>query len=315
MEGKLGVVMDPIAAIDIHKDSTFAMLLEAQRRGWTLFYMEQKDLLLRQEEPWGIMAPLRVKEDPGDWFQLGERRLAPLKALQVILMRKDPPFDMEYIYTTYLLERAEAQGTLVVNRPRGLRDVNEKIAITQFPQCIPPTLVTRSQDHLLAFLEEQGAIVLKPLETMGGKSVFYLEKGDANTRVILETMTRFGQRFVMAQRFIPDIRTTGDKRILLIDGEPVPYALARIPLSGEIRANLAVGGEGKGVALDDRDRWICQQVGPVMREKGLMFVGLDVIGEWLTEINVTSPTGIRQLDALYGLNICRQLFDRVEAHL
>ena len=308
---RLGVVMDPIAAINIKKDSTFAMLLEAQRRGWPIAYMEQGDLFLRDGKAFARIRTLRVQDNAEHWFDLGAETVESLSALDVILMRKDPPFDMEYIYTTYLLERAETEGVLVVNKPQSLRDCNEKLFTARFPQCTPPTLVTRSKTRLRDFLNEFGDIILKPLSGMGGASVFRLRAGDPNLNVVIETMTEHEQRFVMAQKFIPEI-SEGDKRILMINGEPVPYALARIPAEGETRGNLAAGGRGVGVPLSPRDRWICEHVGPVLREKGLLFVGLDVIGDYLTEINVTSPTCIRELDTLYGLNIAAQVLDAVE---
>jgi len=308
------VVMDPIRAINIKKDSTFAMLLEAQARGWSVFYMEQPALWVRDGKAFGHMQPLSVRDDPKDWYQLAPGEDRPLACMDVILMRKDPPFDMEYIYTTYVLERAAAEGAWVVNRPSSLRDVNEKLYTAWFPQCCAPTLVSRRRTQLKAFLEEQQDIVVKPLDGMGGESVFRIRLGDPNTNVILETLTRRDQRMAMAQRFIPEF-TQGDKRILLVNGEPVPYALARIPAPGEGRANLATGGTGKGMLLSDRDRWICAQVGPAMREKGLLFVGLDVIGDYLTEVNVTSPTCIRELDKIYGLNISAQLLDVIAARV
>lgn len=308
---KLGVVMDPIAAININKDSSFAMLLEAERRGWPIAYMEQGDLFLRDGKTFARMRTLRVQDNAEHWFDLGAESVEPLGALAVILMRKDPPFDMEYIYTTYLLERAELEGVLVVNKPQALRDCNEKLFTAWFPQCAPPTLVTRSKTRLRDFLNEFGDIIMKPLGGMGGASVFRLCAGDPNINVVIETLTGQEPRFVMAQKFIPEI-SEGDKRILMINGEPVPYALARIPAEGETRGNLAAGGRGVGVPLSPRDRWICEQVGPVLRKKGLLFVGLDVIGDYLTEINVTSPTCIRELDTLYGLNIAAQFLDVVE---
>ncbi|MCL5669413.1 MAG: glutathione synthase, partial [Gammaproteobacteria bacterium] len=257
------------------------------------------------------MRALRVEDNARHWFDSGAETSQPLAALDVILMRKDPPFDMEYVYTTYLLERAEAEGVLVVNKPRALRDCNEKLFTAWFPQCTPPTLVTRDAQQLRGFLQEHGDIILKPLGAMGGSSVFRVRRDDPNINVIIETMTGEARRFVMAQRYIPEI-SEGDKRILLINGEPVPYALARIAAPGETRANLAAGGKGVGVPLSARDRWICQQAGPALREKGLLFAGLDVIGDYLTEINVTSPTCARELDALYGLNIAAQFLDVVE---
>ncbi len=308
---KVGVVMDPIATITIKKDTTFAMLLAAQSRGWELYYLEQADLYARGNEAFGRTRLLSVKDAKHNWFAfLGEREL-PLAALDVILMRKDPPFDMEYIYTTYLLELAERAGTLVVNKPSSLRDANEKFFALHFPQCCPPTLVSREPARLKAFLGEHADIVVKPLDGMGGASVFRLRRNDPNINVILETLTAHGRRLTMAQRYIPEV-TAGDKRILLIDGEPVPYALARIPQAGETRANLAAGGRGEGVPLNERDRWICAEVAPRLREMGLLFVGLDVIGDYLTEINITSPTCARELDAQFGLDIGGELMTAIE---
>lgn len=306
--------MDPIAAIHIKKDSTFAMLLAAQARGWQLYYMEQADLWLRDGQSGARMRTLEVTDHPEHWFNFNAEHEGPLAELDVILMRKDPPFDLEYIYTTYLLERAEAAGVLVVNKPQALRDANEKLFSAWFPQCTPPTLVTRRAAQLRAFLKEHADIILKPLDGMGGASIFRLRSDDPNISVIIETISHYEQRLVMAQRFIPEI-SAGDKRILLIDGEPIPYVLARIPAPGETRGNLAAGAQGFGQALSEHERWICQQVGPTLRDKGLMFVGLDVIGDYLTEINVTSPTCIRELDALYHLNISALLLDKIELRL
>ena len=314
MPVSLGVVMDPIGSIKIKKDSTFAMLLEASRRGWPIHYMEQNDLFLRDGIPFASSRPLEVRDDPGGWYTLGPRTEHPLARLDAVLMRKDPPFDMEYVYSTYILECAAEQGCLVVNRPDSLRDANEKLFTAWFPQCCPPTLVCRDIERIKGFLAEQGDIVVKPLDGMGGEMIFRIRAGDPNTNVILETLTRRGHKMAMAQRFLPEY-VQGDKRILLIDGEPVPYALARIPAAGEARANLAAGGTGVGVELSERDRWICAQVGPSLRERGLLFVGLDVIGDYLTEINVTSPTCIRELDQIYGLNIAGQLLTAVEERL
>ncbi len=314
MSRTLGVVMDPIGSIHVKKDSTLAMLLAAQKRGWRLRYMEQGDLFLHANVPCANSRALRVFDDDKHWFEFSDTHTAPLTELDVILMRKDPPFDMEYVYTTYLLEQAEARGPLVVNRARALRDANEKLYCAWFPQCTPPTLVTRDARRLREFLGEHGEIVVKPLHGMGGRSVFRLRDGDVNTTVVIETMTDYGTRFTMAQKYLPEI-AAGDKRILLIDGEPVPYALARIPAEGESRGNLAAGGKGVGVPLTERDRWICAQVAPRLREEGLLFVGLDVIGDYLTEINVTSPTCIRELDKLYGLDIAGQLMDVIERKL
>ncbi len=307
----LGVVMDPIESITIKKDSTFAMMLEAQVRGWQLWYMEPGDLFLRDGRGHARLRRVEVMDDSACWHRVLEEREAPLDSLNAILMRKDPPFDMEYIYATYLLEQAERLGTLVVNRPTALRDANEKLFTAWFPQCCPPTLVTRDHQRITAFLEEQGEIVLKPLGGMGGASVFRLANGDLNTNVVIETLAERGGRYVMAQRFLPEV-TAGDKRILMVDGEPIPYALARIPKQGEFRGNLAAGGNGRGVPLSERDRWIAGQVGPELQRRGILFAGLDVIGEYLTEINVTSPTCIRELDAQFGINISARLLDRIE---
>ena len=314
MPRALGVVMDSIGSITVKKDSTFAMLLAAQRRGWSLHYMEQQDLYLRDDVAYARVRELKVFDDPRHWYEFGAGTTRPLAELDTILMRKDPPFDIEYVYTTYLLEQAEARGTLVVNNARALRDANEKLYCAWFPQCLPPMLVAREAALLKEFLREHGEIVVKPLHTMGGRSIFRLRAGDPNTNVILETMTEHGARFTMAQKYLPEI-VNGDKRILLVDGEPVPFALARIPSEGEFRGNLAAGGTGVGVPLTERDRWICAQIAPRLRADGLLFVGIDVIGEYLTEINVTSPTCIRELDKLYGLDIGAQLMDAIERRL
>jgi glutathione synthase len=314
MRKNLGIIMDPIDKITLAKDSSFAMLLAAQARGWSLWYMELQNLWLKAGQAYAAMRPLQVRDDPTNWFTLGSAVNQTLTSLSVILMRKDPPFDLEYITATYLLERAEAAGTLVVNKPQSLRDANEKLFTAWFPQCCAPTLVTRQAALIRDFLAEQGEIVIKPLDAMGGHSVFLLKQGEVNTNVIIELMTQQERRFVMAQRFIPQIER-GDKRILLIDGEPIPYALARLPAPGEIRGNLAAGGRGEGIPLSERDYWICSQVGSLLKEKGLLFVGLDVIGDYLTEINVTSPTCIRELDKLYQLDIATQLIEKIEEKL
>ena len=300
--------MDPIGSITVYKDSTFAMLLEAQTRGWDIYYMEQTELYLRDNRAMATMRRLQVQDNTEHWFQFGETITQQLSGLDVILMRKDPPFDMDYIYTTYLLELAEKAGTLVVNKPQSLRDANEKLFTAWFPQCTPESLVTADADLIRTFLAEHKDIILKPLDGMGGASIFRLRQGDENTNVITEVMTRHGRHLIMAQRYIPEI-VDGDKRILIINGKPVDYALARVPEIGEHRGNLAAGGSGVGVALTERDRWICQQVGPVLQEKGLLFVGIDVIGDYLTEVNVTSPTCIRELDKIYDLNISAKLMD------
>ena len=314
MSYRLGVIMDPIDSICPAKDSTLAMLLEAQVRGYELHYMEQHDVSIREGVSYGTSRTLSVSDDNKDWFELGDTRTRPLHELNVILMRKDPPFDMEYVYTTYALELAEKNGSLVINKPQSLRDVNEKLFISWFPQCCATTLICRDRQQLRDFIDEQKNVVVKPLDGMGGESVFRTAIDDPNKSVIIDTITHNGKRSVMAQRYIAEI-SAGDKRILVIDGEPIPYALARIPAAGESRGNLAAGGTGKGVELSERDRWICQQVGPELRQRGLVFVGLDVIGDYLTEVNVTSPTCIRQLDSIYNLDISATLFDAIERKL
>ena len=311
---KLGVVMDPIGEINYHKDSTLAMLLAASKHDWELYYMEQGDLYLEDSRCHARLARLDVRADENDWFSLSGAHIAPLDELDIILMRKDPPVDMEYIYTTFLLERAAEHGALVVNNPAAIRNANEKLYTAWFPQCGPPTRVSRDIQILKGFLAEHGDIVVKPLDGMGGTSVFRVQQDDPNLNVILETITDNGASSTMAQRYVPEI-TAGDKRILMINGEPFPHALARIPTGGETRGNLAAGGRGEGVDLSERDRWICAQVGPALREQGLLFVGLDVIGDYLTEINVTSPTCIRELDKLYSADIAGQLMDVIDKQL
>lgn len=312
MSLKLGIVMDPIGKIKIEKDTSFAMLLEAQSRGYELHYMELNDLYLRDGRTYARMRRLSVERNQQSWFSFLGETVAPLDSLDVVLMRKDPPFDQEYIYATYLLECAENRGLYVVNKPRSLRDANEKLFTAWFPQCCPPTLVAREGHKIREFLHEQGEIILKPLDGMGGASIFRIAEKDPNLSVILETMTRHNSRFVMAQRYLPEI-VDGDKRILLVNGEAVPYALARIPALGESRGNLAAGGRAEGRELTPRDRWIAEQVGPTLRERGLVFVGLDVIGNYLTEVNVTSPTCAQELDALFGLNISALLMNHIES--
>jgi glutathione synthase len=308
---KLGIVMDPIQAIHPQKDSSLAMLLEAQRREWSLFYIEMDDLFLNDGVSYCRTHPLQVVDGLKQWYTLGDQQVIALSELDVILMRKDPPFDREYLYATHLLELAEQKGTLVVNRPQSLRDFNEKLATAWFPALAPPSLVTRNASQIRQFLEHHQDIILKPLDAMGGASIFRLRAGDPNTGVIIETLTHNGEHYTMVQRFIPEI-SRGDKRILLIDGEPVPYALARIPAKGENRGNLAVGARGEGVPLSERDYEIAATVAPLLRDKGLLFVGLDVIGDYLTEINITSPTCIRELDKQFELNIAGQLMDVIE---
>lgn len=307
----LGIVMDPIQAINYKKDSTLAMLWEAQDRGFKLHYLEQKDLYLRDGQAFGRARPLSVFRDANKWFVLGEGKAIPLREMDVILMRKDPPFNESYIYSTYILEHAERDGCLVINRAQSLRDANEKLFATYFPHCSPSTLVTQSISELQAFWITQGDIVCKPLNTMGGESIFRLRKDDVNANVIFETLTQNGKVYVMAQQFIPEI-IAGDKRILLVNGNPIPHALARIPQGNDWRGNLAVGAKGRIQPLSDRDRFICAELGEALRQRGLYFVGIDIIGNFLTEINVTSPTGIRELDDALHINISAILFDCIE---
>ena len=311
---KLGVVMDPIADINYKKDTTLAMLWAAAARDWQLFYMEQKDLYLRDGEARASMSPLTVFQNPDNWYDLKAPQDSSLADLDVILMRKDPPFDNEYIYSTYILEDAERRGSLIVNRCQGLRDSNEKVFATQFPQCCPPVLVSRDMARLRQFHKEHNDVIFKPLDGMGGTAIFRAREDDPNVSVILETLTEYGQQSIMAQRYIPEI-VDGDKRILVINGEAVPYCLARVPLAGELRGNLAAGGTGRAQPLTDRDRWIAEQVAPFLRERGILFAGLDVIGEYLTEINVTSPTCIREIDAGYDLDIAGDLIDCIVGEL
>ena len=311
---RLGVVMDPIETIVPKKDSTLAMLLEAGRRHIEVHYMLQGDLRLLGGKAIAASHLLTVRDDPADWFSLGASREIALADLDVILMRKDPPFDMEYIYTSYILERAEVAGTLVVNKPQSLRDMNEKAYTAWFPDCAPLTLISRRKAEIRAFHKAHGRIVLKPLDGMGGRSVFVVGEDDNNANVIVETLTDNGRRYAVAQVYIPEI-SAGDKRILLIDGEPVPYSLARIPPKDDNRGNLVMGATGEGRPLSERDREIARRVGPVLEERGVIFAGLDVIGDYLTEINVTSPTGIRELDRIFELNIAATLFDAIERRL
>lgn len=311
---KLGIVMDPIQSINIKKDTSFAMLLEAQHRGYELWYMEMGDLSLRDGESFGNMARLTVKEDASQWFTLGQPERQPLSNLDVILMRKDPPFDTEYIYATYLLERAEETGTLIVNKPQSLRDANEKLYTSWFAEFTPATLVTRSALDIRTFYQEHDDIIIKPLDGMGGASIFRIKQDDPNLGVIIETLTEHGSRYCMVQSYIPAI-TDGDKRVLVVDGEPVPYCLARIPQGGETRGNLAAGGRGEARPLSESDRRIAEAVGPTLKAKGLIFVGLDIIGDKLTEINVTSPTCVREIEAAFPVNIAGMLMDAIEKRL
>ncbi len=311
---KFGMVMDPIGQINIKKDTSFAMLLEAQSRGWELHYMELNDMFLSNGQAYARTRTLQVQRDPDHWHRFHGDQEISLAELDVIIMRKDPPFNQEYIYATYILEQAERQGVYVVNKPQSLRDANEKMYTAWFPQCCTDTLVARDPQKIRSFLDQHKEIILKPLDGMGGASIFYVRENDPNLSVILETMTEHASRFIMAQKYLPAVRD-GDKRILMVNGEPVPYCLARIPASGESRGNLAAGGRGEGRELSDRDRWIAEQVGPTLREKGLIFVGLDVIGDYLTEVNVTSPTCVQELDKQFGINIGGQLMDHIQQRL
>jgi len=300
---RLVVVMDPIEDIKPAKDSTLAILLAAQTRGWELFYAEQKDLYLRDGVAYGRLAPLQVHDDPKVWFARGAAAPAKLGGYDVILMRKDPPFDTEYIYTTYILDRAQIQGALVCNRPQGLRDMNEKVYTAWFPECCAPTLITRDMHDMSEFLREHGKAVCKPLHGMGGRSIFVLEQGDKNRNVVFETLTEYGTRYAIVQRYLPEIVTAGDCRVILVDGEPVPFALQRMPGADDHRGNLAAGARAESRPLNDRDRWLCSIIGPKLKAAGMIFVGLDVIGDFVTEINVTSPTGIRELDKKHGVDV------------
>jgi len=311
---KTGVVMDPIADIKSYKDSSFAMLLEAQRRGHLLYYMEPGDLFAKDGRVFAGMQQLEVRDNTVDWFSLTPVGSKPLDELDIVLMRRDPPFDMDYIYATYMLELAEKEGTLIINKPQSLRDANEKFFINNFPQCCVPMIISSQSDLIREFISQHGHCVVKPLDGMGGESIFQVSDTDMNMNVILETITRHDSRAVMAQKYIDEI-TEGDKRILVVNGEPVPYALARFAGAGDFRGNLAKGGSSSGVPLSERDRWICSQVAPELKKRGILFAGLDVIGDWLSEVNVTSPTCIRELDGEFGLNIAGQLFDAAEGIL
>jgi len=311
---KLGILMDPIKDINIKKDSSFAMLMEAQSRGYEMYYLEMNDLYLEHGHTYARVAQVTVKNDPNDFYQLGEFQEIRLSDLDVLLMRKDPPFDTEFIYATYLLERAEDEGLLVVNKPQSLRDCNEKLYTAWFADLTPPTLVTRREDKIREFYATHKDMILKPLDGMGGSSIFRVKEGDANVGVIIETLTQLNTVYAMAQAFVPDI-SNGDKRILIIDGEPMPYCLARIPAEGETRGNLAAGGRGEARPLSDTDWAIAKRIGPTLKAKGLIFVGLDVIGDKVTEINVTSPTCIREIEAAFDVDITGALMNAIEVRL
>ncbi len=309
----LAVLMDPLETIKPAKDSTIAMLIAAGRRGCDTWAFGQGDLSVRDGLAAARLTPIEVAGEGKNWYRTGEPVVRELAGFDAVLMRKDPPFDMEYIYSTYLLERAEQAGVKVVNRPQGLRDMNEKAYTAWFPDCCAPTLITRDRTAMEAFLAEHGRAVFKPLDGMGGRSIFVVAKGDPNARVVFETLTDYGQRYAIAQRYLPEIAESGDARILLVDGEPVSHALVRMPAAGDHRGNLAAGASAKSRALTDRDRFLCSRIGPVMRERGMLFVGLDVIGGFVTEINVTSPTGIREIEAMHGHDIAGSLIDAILA--
>lgn len=309
---KIGVIMDCLSQIKTYKDSTVAVLLEAQRRGHELFYIQMKDIFCENAKVFAHLQAIQLDESKNPWFSLGASSINTLNEVDLVLMRKDPPFDMEYLYATYLLELAEKQGAWILNNPNSIRNANEKLFTQWFPSLIPETLITSNKAKLQSFIDEQSDVVLKPLNEMGGRSIFHIKKDSDNRSVALDWLTQEEKRPIMAQRFIPEILKTGDKRITLIAGQPVPYALARMPMQGDFRGNLAAGGKGIGVPLTERDRQICAEVGPTLLERGLIWVGLDVIGDYLTEINVTSPTGLRELDHQFGINISAQLWDWAE---
>ncbi len=310
----IGVLMDPIEKIKVEKDTSLAMMLAAQKRGWELRYFKREDLSMRDGVPSAVMHSVKVYDDAAHWYDLGPAEEQPLSTLDCILMRQDPPFNMDYVFATYFLQRASDDGVLVLNDPAALRDINEKMYTAWFPDCCPPTLITSRHDKLREFHQEHKDIIVKPLDGMGGASIFRLRADDPNVSVVLETMTDFGKTQIMAQRYIPEI-TEGDKRILVVDGVPVPHALARMPAAGETRGNLAAGGTGVAVPLTPRDREIIAQIGPSLVEKGVLFAGVDVIGNWVTEINVTSPTCARELDAQCNLDIGGQFMDAIARRL
>jgi len=314
MPTTIGILMDPIESITVEKDTTLAMMLAAQERGWNLKYFLRTDLFMRDGIASANMRDITVKDDPAHWFDLGEAQDLRLADCDCILMRLDPPFNMDYVFTTYFLQRASDDGVLVLNNPAALRDLNEKVFTAWFPDCCPPTLITSDNAKIRDFHREFDDIIVKPLDGMGGSSIFRLKKDDPNVSVVLETMTDFGSTQIMAQKYIPEI-VDGDKRILVVGGKPVSHALARMPMAGETRGNLAAGGKGIAVPLSDRDREIAETIGPVLVEKGVLFAGIDVIGDWVTEINVTSPTCARELNAQVGLDIGGQFMDVIAEHL
>ncbi|GAA0823934.1 glutathione synthase [Colwellia asteriadis] len=311
---KLGVVMDPISQVKVAKDSSMAMMLEAQSRGYELYYIEMKDLYLDQGRCFATTHKVKVFDDSNHWYELSDPQDIPLSDLDAVLMRKDPPFDTEFIYATYMLERAEVEGTLIVNKPQSLRDCNEKLFTAWFSDLTPRTLVTRSSDKIRQFHQTEKDIIIKPLDGMGGASIFRIKEEDANVGVIIETLTNHGQQYAMVQEYMPEI-VDGDKRILIVNGEPMPYCLARIPATGETRGNLAAGGRGVAQPLSESDKAIADAIAPELKKRGLYFVGLDVIGNKVTEINVTSPTCIREIEAAYDINISGKLMDAIAANV
>ena len=311
---KIALLMDDISQINPVKDSSFAMMLEATRRDWEIYTFDSHDMFVQEAQPYANVAPTSVYDNLDNWFKKENQQTLQLSTFDVILMRKDPPFDMDYIYATYLLEQAEKQGVLVVNKAQSLRDANEKLFALNFAHCMPKTLVSANPHQIKAFLHTEQTVVVKPLDGMGGKDIFKLTVGDSNIDEVVDYLTHQGKRQILTQEFLSDIKK-GDKRILLINGKPIDYALARMPAEGSFKGNLAAGATGVGQPLSDRDRWLCEQIAPTLKDKGLMFVGLDVIGDYITEINVTSPTCIRELDAQFNLNIAGELFNTIEQQL
>lgn len=310
----MAVLMDDIAGINPKKDSSFAMMLEAQRRGWMVYTFDSTNMYQQEGETFANVRKTLVTDNEDQWHDREDAEVIALSNIDVIFMRKDPPFNMNYIYATYLLEQAENTGVLVVNKPQSLRDANEKLFALNFPHCMPKTLVSSDVEQLCQFIEHMGVAIVKPLDGMGGTDIYKLYKNDDNISDIVGKLTNNGQRLIMAQEFLSAIKD-GDKRILLINGKPVDYALARIPAEGSFKGNLAAGATGRGQPLSERDYYLCEQIAPMLIEKELLFVGLDVIGDYITEINVTSPTCIRELDKLFNLNISALLMDEVEKKL
>jgi len=310
----LAVLMDDIASINPKKDSSFAMMLEAQSRDWAIYTFDIIDMFNLKGQVFANARKTFVTDSENDWYSCEEQKLLSLSNVDVIFMRKDPPFDMDYIYATYLLEQAENVGVMVVNKPSSLRDANEKLFALNFPDCIPETLVSSNIEQLIAFINDNEEVVVKPLDGMGGKDIYKLKTGDENINEVLLEITNQGQRYIMAQEFLAEI-VHGDKRILLINGIPIDYVLARFPKEGSFKGNLAAGAKGVGQPLTERDRYLCEKIAPMLIEKDLIFVGLDVIGDYITEINITSPTCIRELDKQFGLNISAQLLNAIEERL